>query len=74
MEPEASELPKSLALGKDENIHIRITPLGDVGSHNPPPLGTRRPRRHIFGQGLALIPNCHILTRGPPHPEPAPPP
>ena len=46
MEPEASELPKGLALGRDGNIHIRITPLGDVGSHNPPPLGARRPRRH----------------------------
>ena len=32
-EPEASELPKSLVLGRDGNIHIRITPLGDVGSH-----------------------------------------
>ena len=46
MEPEASELPKGLTLGRDKNIHIRITPLGDVGSHNPPPLGARRPRRH----------------------------
>ena len=45
------------------NIHIRITPLGDVGSHNPPPLGARRPRRHTSGQGLALIPNCHIPAR-----------
>ena len=45
-EPEASELPKGLALGRDGNIHIRITPLGDVGSHNPPPLGARCPRRH----------------------------
>ena len=34
MEPEASELPKGLALGRDENIHIRITPLGNVGSHS----------------------------------------
>ena len=34
MKPEASELPKSLALGRDENIHIRTTPLGDVASHN----------------------------------------
>ncbi|TQD75892.1 hypothetical protein C1H46_038573 [Malus baccata] len=25
MEPEASELPKSLVLGKDENIHIKLT-------------------------------------------------
>ena len=33
MEPEASELPKGLALSRDENIHIRITPMGDVGSH-----------------------------------------
>ncbi|CAN6587381.1 unnamed protein product [Malus baccata var. baccata] len=31
MEPEASELPKGLVLGRDENIHLRITPLGDVG-------------------------------------------
>ena len=33
-EPEASEFPKCLVLGRDGNIHIRITPLGDVGSHN----------------------------------------
>ena len=46
MEPEASELPKGLVLGRDENIHLRITPLGDVGCYNPPPLGARRPRRH----------------------------
>ena len=32
MEPKANELSKDLALGKDENIHIRITPLDDVGS------------------------------------------
>ncbi|KAB2619225.1 proteasome subunit beta type-6 [Pyrus ussuriensis x Pyrus communis] len=32
MEPEASELPKGLVLGRDGNIHLRITPLGDVGS------------------------------------------
>ncbi|CAN6586140.1 unnamed protein product [Malus baccata var. baccata] len=44
--PEANELPKSLVLGKDGNIHLRITPLGDVGCYNPPPLGARRPRRH----------------------------
>ncbi|RXI06881.1 hypothetical protein DVH24_026017 [Malus domestica] len=33
-EPEASELPKGLVLGRDENIHIRLTgstPLDDVG-------------------------------------------
>ena len=34
MEPEANELPKSLVLGRDENIHTRITHLGDVRSHN----------------------------------------
>ena len=71
-EPEASELPKGLVLlGRDENIHIRLTrsiPLGDVGSYNPPPLGVRRPLQHTSGQGLALIPNCHIPTRAPPHP------
>ncbi|RXI06451.1 hypothetical protein DVH24_018493 [Malus domestica] len=38
MEPEASELPKGLVLGRDENIHLRITPLGDVGCYNPPSL------------------------------------
>ncbi|RXH90648.1 hypothetical protein DVH24_035412 [Malus domestica] len=54
--PEASELLKGLVLGRDGNIHLRITPLGDVGCYNPPLLWARRPRRHIFGQGLALIP------------------
>ena len=66
--PEASELPKGLVLGRDENIHIRLTrstPLGDVGYYNPPPLGARRPRRHTSGQGLALIPNCHIPAQAP---------
>ncbi|RXI07031.1 hypothetical protein DVH24_026167 [Malus domestica] len=33
MNSEASELPKGLMLGRDGNIHIRITPLGDVGSY-----------------------------------------
>ncbi|KAB2620223.1 S ribonuclease [Pyrus ussuriensis x Pyrus communis] len=33
-EPEASELPKGLVLGRDGNIHLRITPLGDVGCHS----------------------------------------
>ncbi|CAN6725137.1 unnamed protein product [Malus baccata var. baccata] len=55
-ESEASELPKGLVLGRDGNIHLRITPLGDVGCYNPPPLGAQRPRRHTSGQGLALIP------------------
>ncbi|RXH81335.1 hypothetical protein DVH24_006160 [Malus domestica] len=32
-EPEASELPKDLVLGRDRNIHLRITPLGDVGCY-----------------------------------------
>ena len=71
MEPEASELPKGLSLGRDENIHIRLTgstPLGHVGSYNPPPLGARRPRRHT-GQGLALIPNFHIPTKAPTTPR-----
>ncbi|KAM2988363.1 hypothetical protein FF2_002458 [Malus domestica] len=34
MEPETSELTKGLVLGRDGNIHIRLTgstPLGDVG-------------------------------------------
>ncbi|CAN6711167.1 unnamed protein product [Malus baccata var. baccata] len=59
IEPETSELPKSLMLSRDENIHIRFigsTPLGDVGCYNPSPLRARRPRRHTSGQGLALIP------------------
>ena len=50
-EPKANELPKGLVLGRDGNIHLRITPLGDVGCHNPPPLGARRPRRHTRSQG-----------------------
>ena len=35
-EPEASKLPKNLVLGRDENIHIRLTgstPLNDVRSY-----------------------------------------
>ncbi|RXH71823.1 hypothetical protein DVH24_025324 [Malus domestica] len=32
-EPEASELPKSLVLGRDENIHLRIAPLDDGHGH-----------------------------------------
>ncbi|RXH76609.1 hypothetical protein DVH24_019497 [Malus domestica] len=32
-EPKANELPKGLVLGRDENIHLRITPLGDVGCY-----------------------------------------
>ena len=64
----ASELLKGLVLGRYENIHIRLTgstPLGDVGSYNPPPLRARRPRWHTSGHGLALIPNCHIPPRAP---------
>ncbi|RXH70118.1 hypothetical protein DVH24_007374 [Malus domestica] len=52
-EPEANELPKCLVLGRDENIHLRITPLGNLGCYNPPPLGARRPRQHT--SRLALI-------------------
>ncbi|RXH92971.1 hypothetical protein DVH24_011995 [Malus domestica] len=37
MELEANELLKGLVLGKDKNIHLRITPLSDVGCYNPPP-------------------------------------
>ncbi|RXH67990.1 hypothetical protein DVH24_028137 [Malus domestica] len=36
IEPEASELPKGLLLGRDENIHIRLrgsTPLNNVGCY-----------------------------------------
>ena len=66
MEPEASELPKGLVLFGGGHVHIRhrgSTPLDDVGSNNRPPLGARRPRRDTSDQGLALIPNCHILAR-----------
>ena len=37
MEPEVSELPKGLVLGRDENIHIRLTrstSMGNMGSYN----------------------------------------
>ncbi|RXH85627.1 hypothetical protein DVH24_009448 [Malus domestica] len=33
MEPEASELLEGLMLGRDENIHLKITPLDDVRSY-----------------------------------------
>ncbi|RXH77049.1 hypothetical protein DVH24_019937 [Malus domestica] len=84
MEPEANELPKCLVLCKDGNIHIRITPLddrweytykaymihspGQCGMLQSTPLGARRPHRHTSGQGLGLIPNCHIPTRARPLP------
>ena len=66
MEPEASELPKGLVLFGGGHVHIRhrgSTPLDNVGSNNPPPLGAGRPRRHTSDQGLAMIPNCHIPAR-----------
>ena len=51
----------------NRNIHVRLkgsTPLSNVGSYNPsPPLGARCPSQHTSGQGVALIPNCHILVR-----------
>ncbi|KAM1007694.1 hypothetical protein ACFX2A_004316 [Malus domestica] len=68
MEPEASELLKGLVLYGGDHVHIRFrrsTPLGTMECYNPPPLGTRRPRRHTSGQGLALIPNCHISAQAP---------
>ncbi|CAN6578636.1 unnamed protein product [Malus baccata var. baccata] len=37
-EPEASELSKGLVLGRDENIHLRITFLGDVRCYRFPKL------------------------------------
>ncbi|RXH97299.1 hypothetical protein DVH24_035967 [Malus domestica] len=40
MEHEASEFPKGLVLGRDGNIHIRLTrftPLGDVGCYKVGP-------------------------------------
>ena len=46
MEPEVSELPKGLVLGRDENIYIRLTgsiPLGDVGSCNNCHIPARAP-------------------------------
>ncbi|CAN6697219.1 unnamed protein product [Malus baccata var. baccata] len=62
-EPEASELPKGLVLGRDGNIHLRITPLGDVGSYNPPPLRgpTTFPLHHCSTILSALGPD-HALT------------
>ncbi|KAM1319661.1 hypothetical protein ACFX2H_004635 [Malus domestica] len=51
MESETSELPKGLVLGRDENIHIRINPLGDVGYYNPPPLRGPTTSSAHHGQG-----------------------
>ncbi|RXH88547.1 hypothetical protein DVH24_000146, partial [Malus domestica] len=45
MEPKDSELPKGLMLGRDENIHIRITPLSDVGSYINRPFITLKKQR-----------------------------
>ena len=71
-ESKASELPKGLMLIGGGHVHIRLTrssPLGDVGSYNPSPLGARRPHGHTSGQGVALIPNYHIPARARPLPE-----
>ncbi|RXH75814.1 hypothetical protein DVH24_039513 [Malus domestica] len=51
-EPEANEHPKGLVLYGGGHVHIRhrgSTPLDDVGSNNPLPLGARRPCRHTSG-------------------------
>ncbi|RXH81248.1 hypothetical protein DVH24_005162 [Malus domestica] len=58
MEPETSELPKGLVLGLHDPCPWV---MWDLTIH--PPLGGRSPRRHTSGQGLALIPNCHIPAR-----------
>ena len=36
MEPEANDLPKGLVLGRDGNIHIRISPLDNLVSEPIP--------------------------------------
>ncbi|CAN6678086.1 unnamed protein product [Malus baccata var. baccata] len=36
---------------------------GQCGMLQSTLLRARRPRRHTFAQGLALIPNCHIPAR-----------
>ncbi|RXH98754.1 hypothetical protein DVH24_011079 [Malus domestica] len=59
-EPKASEIPKCLMLGKDENIHLRITSLGDVGCYNPPPL--KGPTFYF----LKVVNECHIPAQAQP--------
>ncbi|RXI06514.1 hypothetical protein DVH24_025650 [Malus domestica] len=59
MEPEANELPKDLVLGRDENIHVRLTessPLGDVGSYTvtPPKIFSSNCYRLLCKQPCAM--------------------
>ncbi|RXI00034.1 hypothetical protein DVH24_030524, partial [Malus domestica] len=59
-EPEASELPKGLVLGRDGNIHLRIAPLGDDvtsrpgADHFPGPLHHRSTILSTLGPNHAL--------------------
>ncbi|RXH90526.1 hypothetical protein DVH24_035290, partial [Malus domestica] len=63
MEPEASELPKCLVLGRDENIHIRLTkstPLDDYFTFNKGVdhvslicIFSSLPSTRLFGSSLA---------------------
>ncbi|RXH84513.1 hypothetical protein DVH24_032797, partial [Malus domestica] len=61
-EPEASELPKGLVLGRDENIHLRITPLGDVRCYKIQIANKQINKNHITRWGNPI---CHISARDP---------
>ncbi|CAN6576863.1 unnamed protein product [Malus baccata var. baccata] len=56
-EPEANELPKCLMLGRDENIHLRITSLGDVRCYsnvNPELEWSEEEWNHLLSKFVAI--------------------
>ncbi|KAM0976362.1 hypothetical protein PS2_018958 [Malus domestica] len=60
-EPEANELPKGLVIGRDGNIHLRITPMGDVGCYNPPSLGGPTSSSAHFRPGIGSNTICLVV-------------
>ncbi|KAB2605296.1 TMV resistance protein N-like [Pyrus ussuriensis x Pyrus communis] len=67
MNSEASELPKGLVLGRDGNIHIRLTEsssLDDVGSYNAPTNAWAlfQASREVYGCKWVLSPTALTLS------------
>ncbi|RXH82581.1 hypothetical protein DVH24_036922 [Malus domestica] len=46
--------------GRDVNVYLRITPLGDVGCHNPPPLKGSTSSSTHFRPRIDSDTICHI--------------
>ncbi|XP_070665992.1 uncharacterized protein [Malus domestica] len=57
---ETSELPKSLVLGRDENIHLRITHLGDVGCYTIDSVGSVQVTPLIKLDDVLHVPNFRV--------------